>query len=88
MLLMAILLFLASWVKRYIIVVPTQDHPFLPIQHVPSNFIMYQPTLIETGITLASFILVLMIITLLSKLFPVIPVWEVKEDAAAANETK
>ena len=87
MLLMAILLFLASWVKRYIIVVPTQDHPFLPIQHVPANFIMYRPTLVETGITLASFILVIMIVTLLAKLFPVIPVWEVKEDAAA-NEQK
>ena len=81
MLLMAIMLFLASWVKRYIIVVPTQEHPFLPIQHVPANFLIYKPTLIETGITIASFLLVLIIITLLSKLFPVIPVWEMKEEA-------
>jgi Ni/Fe-hydrogenase subunit HybB-like protein len=80
MLLMAIMLFLASWVKRYIIVVPTQEHPFLPPQHVPAEFLIYKPTLIETGITMASFILVLLIITLLSKLFPVIPVWEMKEE--------
>ena len=42
-----------------------------------------RPTLTETGITLASFILVLLIITLLSKLFPVIPVWEMKEEAGS-----
>ena len=83
MLFIGILLFAASWVKRYIIVVPTQEHPFLPIQHVPASFHVYQPTLIETGITLASFILVLLIITLLSKLFPVIPVWEMKEEAGS-----
>jgi molybdopterin-containing oxidoreductase family membrane subunit len=82
MLVIAILLFAASWIKRYIIVVPTQEDPFLPMQHVPSNFLMYHPTLTETGITLASFILVLMIVTILSKVFPVIPVWEAKEEAA------
>lgn len=81
MLILAILIFIASWIKRYIIVVPTQEHPFLPVQHVPSNFLIYKPTLIETAITLATFILVLMIITILSKLFPVIPVWEMQEEA-------
>jgi molybdopterin-containing oxidoreductase family membrane subunit len=81
MLAIAILLFLASWIKRFIIVVPTQENPFLPMQHVPSNFLVYKPTLIETAITLASFILVLLIITVLSKIFPVIPVWEMKEEA-------
>ncbi len=83
MLIIAILLFVASWVKRYIIVVPTQEHPFLPIQHVPGDFLVYKPTLIEFGITMASFILVLLIITVLSKLFPVIPVWEMKEEAGS-----
>ena len=83
MLIIAILLFVASWVKRYIIVVPTQEHPFLPIQHVPADFLVYTPTLIEFGITMASFILVLLIITVLSKLFPVIPVWEMKEEAGS-----
>jgi Ni/Fe-hydrogenase subunit HybB-like protein len=65
-----------AWLKRYIIVVPTQEHPYLPIQHVPATFKVYSPTLIETAITLASIILVLMIITVLSKVFPIIPVEE------------
>jgi len=76
MLIISIFVVLGSWFKRYLIVVPTQEHPFLPIQNVPENFIIYKPTLIETAITLGSFILVLMIISVLAKLFPVIPIWE------------
>lgn len=69
-----------SWLKRYIIVVPTQEHPFLPIQHVPGEWFVYKPSLIESAITLGSIILVLMIISILSKTFPVIPIWEVAEE--------
>lgn len=69
-----------AWMKRYIIVIPTQEHPFLPIQHVPGEWFVYKPTLTETAITLASVILVLMIITILSKTFPVVSIWEVAEE--------
>jgi len=70
----------ASWLKRFIIVVPPQAHPNLPIQNVPAEWHIYTPTLIETAITVASIILVLIIITILSKLFPVLPVCELAED--------
>jgi len=71
-----------AWLKRYIIVVPTQEHPYLPMQHVPHEWLVYKPTLIEIAITIASILIVLIIVTLLSKLFPVIPIWELahKED--------
>jgi Ni/Fe-hydrogenase subunit HybB-like protein len=75
----SIFVILGSWFKRYLIVVPTMEHPFLPMQHVPKNFMHYHPTLIETAVTLASIILVLIIITVLSKVFPVIPVYEMIE---------
>lgn len=74
--LISIAVLVAAWFKRYLIVVPTQEHPFLPIQHVPQNFMHYSPTLIETLISIAPFILVLIIITLISKFFPVIPLHE------------
>ncbi|MCK7540493.1 MAG: polysulfide reductase NrfD [Marinilabiliales bacterium] len=44
----------AAWFKRYIIVVPPQGHPNLPIQNVPVEWIVYRPTLIETAVTVAS----------------------------------
>jgi molybdopterin-containing oxidoreductase family membrane subunit len=65
-----------SWLKRYLIVIPTQEHPFLPIQHEPLNYVIYQPTFIEILISIAPIIMVIMIISVLAKLFPVIPVWE------------
>jgi molybdopterin-containing oxidoreductase family membrane subunit len=76
----------ASWLKRFIIVVPPQGHPYLPMQNVPADWYIYKPTLTETAITLASFILVLIIITVLSKLFPVVPIWEMAEEEDR-NET-
>jgi Ni/Fe-hydrogenase subunit HybB-like protein len=77
---------LGSWFKRFIIVIPAQEHPFLPVQHVPLNFKVYTPTLTEVGITLVSFFLVLIIITLLSKLFPVIPVYETAKEKGIEPE--
>jgi molybdopterin-containing oxidoreductase family membrane subunit len=76
MVIISIFVLIGAWFKRYIIVIPTQEHPFLPIQHVPHNFAHYAPTLIESLITIAPFILVLIIITLISKFFPVIPLHE------------
>lgn len=69
---------IAAWFKRYLIVVPTQLHPYLPIQNVPDKFHHYSPTVPEVMITLASFILLLIIITVVSKIFPVISIWEMK----------
>jgi Ni/Fe-hydrogenase subunit HybB-like protein len=70
----------AAWLKRFIIVVPPQAHPYLPVQNVPSEWHFYTPTLIESAVTLASIILVLIIITVLSKLFPVLPVCELADE--------
>ncbi len=76
MLLVGVVMLLGSWFKRYLIVVPVQEHPYLPIQHVPEMFKFYTPTLIEVLITIGPLIMVLMIISVLAKLVPIIPVWE------------
>jgi Ni/Fe-hydrogenase subunit HybB-like protein len=87
MMVISVFVLAGAWLKRFIIVVPPQAHPFLPVQHVPVKWIVYKPTLIEISVTLASFLLVLIIITVLSKLFPVLPIWEIAEDEAE-SETK
>ncbi|GAB1450478.1 polysulfide reductase NrfD [Draconibacterium sp.] len=70
----------SAWVKRYIIVVPTLEHPFLPIQNVPESFHNYAPTSIEVMITIFSFVSAFIIISILAKLFPVITIWEYAEE--------
>jgi molybdopterin-containing oxidoreductase family membrane subunit len=68
-----------AWFKRYVIVIPTMLHPHLPIQNVPENFVHYYPSSIEISVTVLSFALVLLIITVLSKIFPVVPIVETAE---------
>jgi molybdopterin-containing oxidoreductase family membrane subunit len=80
MLVISIIMLIASWFKRLMIVIPPQAHPYLPVQDVPVQWIVYKPTLIEIMVTTASILLVLIIITILSKLFPVISIWEMVED--------
>jgi Ni/Fe-hydrogenase subunit HybB-like protein len=81
----SISILVASWFKRYLIVVPTQENPFLPKMFVPDAWMVYHPTLIETAITMGTFILVIMIISVLVKLFPVIPIWEMAECHTSGN---
>lgn len=76
----AIFVIAGAWFKRFLIVVPTQQHPFLPIQHVPENFVTYYPTGVEIMMTILPIAGVLVIITIVSKLFPVVPIWEVAHE--------
>jgi molybdopterin-containing oxidoreductase family membrane subunit len=67
---------IGAWLKRYLIVIPSLQHPYLPIQDVDESYLHYVPTWEEWAITCASFASMLFIITILIKLFPVIPVNE------------
>ncbi|MEI6679137.1 MAG: NrfD/PsrC family molybdoenzyme membrane anchor subunit [Mariniphaga sp.] len=86
MLIISIVVLIAAWFKRYLIVVPTQDHPFLPKQHVPDAWMVYHPTIVESAITIGTILLSVMIITVLVKFFPVIPIWEMAEEETEKDE--
>ena len=68
-----------AWVKRYLIVVPTLLHPFMPIQEVPGTWSTYFPNYVEFSVTAACLAGIFLVITLFSKLFPMMAVWEVEE---------
>ena len=87
MMIISIFVLLGAWFKRYIIVIPTQEHPYLPIQNVPLNFKIYTPTLTETLITILPFILVLIIVTVLSKVIPIISIHETIEQLEEHKES-
>jgi Ni/Fe-hydrogenase subunit HybB-like protein len=82
----SVFVLVASWFKRYIIVIPTLEHPFLPIQNVPENYMHYSPTSIEIMITIFSFMAALLIVTVLAKMFPVITIWEYAEERGVSRE--
>lgn len=68
-----------AWLKRYLIVTPILLHPFTPIQDVPANWAVYFPSWVEIAIVAASLSGVLLVITIFSKLFPMISIWETME---------
>jgi Ni/Fe-hydrogenase subunit HybB-like protein len=69
----------AAWFKRYLIVIPGLAHPYLPIQDVPDSWKHYSPSLVEMTIVAATFAAMMLIVTLFSRFFPIISVWEVAE---------
>jgi molybdopterin-containing oxidoreductase family membrane subunit len=85
--LIAIFVLLGAWFKRYLIVIPTQLHPHLPIQNVPEEFTTYIPTGVEIFVILGPMILALIIGTILAKIFPIMPIWEVAESKGVSIET-
>ena len=74
MLFVGLLVVIASWWKRYIIVTPTLLHPYLPIQGVPESWRSYFPSLHEWLITASNLATALLIITLLVRYLPVVPI--------------
>ena len=75
----SVFILISAWFKRFLIVIPTMEHPFLPIQNVPEHFHHYSPTSIEITIMLFSFFASLTVISLLAKFFPIVSIWEYAE---------
>jgi Ni/Fe-hydrogenase subunit HybB-like protein len=75
----AVIAVTALWVNRYIIVIPTLETPFLPIQDARPDWIRYSPTWIEWSLTLAGISVYGMLFMLVSKIAPIISISEMKE---------
>jgi Ni/Fe-hydrogenase subunit HybB-like protein len=78
----SILVNVAMWLKRYIIIVPTLYNPLIPIQNVPSEWAHYTPSWVEWSITAGAFAMFILLYTLFSKMFPVVSIWETSETEA------
>jgi Ni/Fe-hydrogenase subunit HybB-like protein len=78
----AVLVDVAMWLERYIIVVASLRAPQMPY----SNLAHYLPSAIEVAITVGAFALFALVIALFVKLFPVISIWEVRESRELASE--
>jgi len=82
-----VLVVVTSWWKRYLIVVPALLHPFLPIQGVPESWHSYFPSLHEWAIVSGTLAAALLIITILIRYLPIIPIHRTaKEMGILPNE--
>jgi len=84
----AIIVVITAWWKRFLIVTPTLLHPFLPIQGVPEAWTLYSPTWKEWAITFGTLSMALLIMTFLVRFFPVIPIQEYLESKSEESKTE
>lgn len=84
----ALAMVIGAWWKRYIIVIPTLSHPFLPIQGVPQSWHTYSATWMEWSITFATLALALLIVTLLVRFLPIVPIHETAEERGLSEATQ
>ena len=84
--LIAVAVLIAGWFKFYLIVIPGLSHPLLPVQDVPASWSHYTPSLIEMSIVSATIAGTMLLVTLFSKYFPIISVWEVAEGKLEGKE--
>ncbi len=88
MFIIGIVVVVGSWWKRYIIVTPTLLHPFLPIEGVPESWHHYFPSLHEWLITFATLAMAFLIITLLVRYLPVIPIQRTADEQKLSVDEK
>jgi molybdopterin-containing oxidoreductase family membrane subunit len=74
---------LGMWLERYTVIVPALARPRLPYE-----WGVYAPTWIEWAITAACFAGLILLYTLFAKLFPVVAIWELKEEAPTPSHTE
>jgi Ni/Fe-hydrogenase subunit HybB-like protein len=73
----AVLVDVAMWLERYIIVIASLRVPQMP----GTSPARYFPSWVELGITAGALALFVLLITLFVKLFPVVSIWEIREPA-------
>ena len=70
----SVLVVVSLWVTRFLIVVPALLHPYL----YPAG--VYSPTWVEWSLVGGGFVIVVFLFTLFTKIFPVFPITEARED--------
>ncbi|MGK0174467.1 MAG: Ni/Fe-hydrogenase subunit HybB-like protein [Ulvibacter sp.] len=86
MFIISILVIVGAWFKRFLIVVPTLSHPFIPTNRIPDSWIHYFPTIPEWFITGGTLAGALLIVTALVRVFPIIPIVETLQEKGLADD--
>lgn len=73
-----VLIAVAMWIKRFIIIIPSLQVPLMPYE-----FSSYTPTWVEWSITAGAFAAFILLYAIAAKFIPLISIWEVIEESEA-----
>lgn len=82
----AIVAVMALWINRYLIVVPTLETPYMPIQDTRPEWLFYTATWVEWTLTFGGIAMFCFLFTLAAKLVPIIPISEVADAELEQSE--
>ncbi|MDF1547593.1 MAG: polysulfide reductase NrfD [Bacteroidales bacterium] len=77
----ALVTVVALWVNRYLIVVPTLETPYFPIQEARESWLSYSATWVEWSLIAAGLAVFCMLFMLASKFVPIISISEMEKHA-------
>ncbi len=75
----SVLVLIALWIKRYLIIVPTLETPYIPIQDSRLDWVHYSPTWVEWALTMSGVAFFVLIFILMTKFVPIVCVSEMEE---------
>lgn len=75
----AVVVVIALWFNRYLIVIPTLESPYLPIQDARIDWISYTGTWVEWALTIGGVAAFCLFFTIGARFIPIIPVSDEKE---------
>jgi molybdopterin-containing oxidoreductase family membrane subunit len=84
----ALIAVLGLWLNRYLIVVPTLETPYLPIQDTRPEFIHYTATWIEWALSFAGVAAFILFFILIMRLVPIIPMSDIIDHERGQNTTQ
>jgi molybdopterin-containing oxidoreductase family membrane subunit len=82
----AVIAVLGMWLNRYLIVVPTLETPYLPIQDTRPEYIHYTATWVEWALSFAGIASFLLMFTIILKIVPIIPLSGIVDNEREKDE--
>jgi molybdopterin-containing oxidoreductase family membrane subunit len=72
----------ALWFRRYLLIVPPLETPYIPIQDYRPEWVNYSATWVEWALTVAGIAFIILFYMLWSKLAPIIPLSDIEEKSS------
>jgi len=75
----AFFVLIGLWIRRYLLIVPPLETPYIPIQNSNLEWVNYSATWVEWALTAAGIAFIILVYMLMSKLAPITPISEIEE---------
>lgn len=70
---------LGIWFKRYLLIVPALETPYIPVQDIRPEWVSYSASWVEWTLTASGIAFFVLVYILMSRLVPIIPVAEMED---------